>query len=367
MGITGAVAHPLPVLEAIAAMATLITAVSLCIGFSFLCSLLESVLYSTRAITLEAAANRGSREAMAMRGLKAKVEKPLAAILILNTVANTGGAAITGWAAGELWEGGALLLFSALFTLGVLLVGEIVPKTLGAVHWRSLWRWSLGPIRVIMVSLAPVTWMTQVITRLVVRGHSGPPRVSEDEILAAARLGARGGEISKLEHDLIKNIILLEEVKASDIMTPRTVMFAADGGLPLAQAQEQARSWPYSRVPVYKKDVEDVVGYVLKAQVLALGSPTPPGKLSCLAKEVIFVPPSANALNLLNSFLRRREHMCLVVDEYGGIMGLVTLEDVLESLVGSEIVDEKDQVDDLQALARRRGRAVLDSTEGGQA
>lgn len=342
-------------------MSILLTAVSLCIGFSFLCSMLESVLYSTRAITLEAAANRGSREAMAMRGLKAKVEKPLAAILILNTLANTGGAALAGWAAGEMWGGTALVGFSALFTLAVLLVGEIVPKTLGAVHWRSLWRWSLGPIRFMMFTLAPITWLTHAVTSLVVRGHSGAPRISEEEILAAARMGARGGQISKLEHDLIKNIILLEEVKASDIMTPRTVMFAADGNLPLAAAREQARSWAYSRVPVYRRDVEDVVGYVLKAQVLALDSPPEQAVLATLAKKVNFVPASANALDLLNAFLRRRQHMCLVVDEYGGIMGLVTLEDVLESLVGSEIVDEKDQVEDLQALARRQGQEVLNA------
>ncbi len=348
-------------------MATLISAVSLCIGFSFLCSLLESVLYSTRAITLEAAASRGSREALAMRGLKAKVEKPLAAILILNTVANTGGAAITGWAAGGLWEGPSLLIFSVLFTLGVLLVGEILPKTLGAVHWRGLWRWSLGPIRMMMFTLAPLTWLTQALTSLVVRGHGGAPRVSEEEILAAARLGARGGHISKLEHDLIKNIILLEEVKASDIMTPRTVMFAADGNLSLARAKEQARSWAFSRVPVYNKDVEDVVGYVLKSEVLALQGPSDQSKLLGLAKKVSFVPPSANALNLLNSFLRRRQHVCLVVDEYGGIMGLVTLEDVLESLVGSEIVDEKDQVADMQDLARRQGQEVLKNSERGPA
>jgi CBS domain containing-hemolysin-like protein len=347
-------------------MVTLVIAAVLSVGISFFCSLLESVLYSTRVITLEAAAGRGSRQAVAMKKLKAKVEQPLSALVIVDTMADIGGAALAGWAAGELWGPASLVFVSAAFTMATLFLGDILPKTLGTAHWRRLWPMTLAPLQIMVALLRPLIWLSQALTSLLVRGHSGAPRVSEDEILAAARLGARGGQISKLEHDLIKNIILLEEVKASDIMTPRTVMFAADGSLPLAAAKEQARSWAYSRVPVYRRDVEDVVGYVLKAEVLALDTPPDQATLVSLAKKVSFVPPSANALDLLNSFLRRREPLCLVVDEYGGIMGLVTLEDVLESLVGSEIVDEKDQVEDLQALARRRGQEVLNSSEGGQ-
>lgn len=347
-------------------MVTLLVAAVISVGISFFCSLLESVLYSTRVITLEAAANRGSRQALAMKKLKARVEQPLSALVIVDTMADIGGAALAGWAAGELWGPASLVFVSAAFTLATLFVGDILPKTLGAAHWRSLWPWALGPLQTMVALLRPLIWLSQALTNLVVRGRGGAPRISEDEILAAARLGARGGQISKLEHDLIKNIILLEEVRASDIMTPRTVMFAADGNQSLAQAQEEARAWAFSRVPVYLAGVEDVVGYVLKAEVLALKDPAPGAKLNSLAKKVRFVPPSANALDLLNSFLRRREHLCLVVDEYGGLMGLVTLEDVLESLVGSEIVDEKDTVEDLQALARRRGQEVLKGSEGGQ-
>lgn len=347
-------------------MLMLVTSVTLCIGFSFLCSFLESVLYSTRAITLEAAASQGSREAMTMRTLKSKVEKPLAAILIVNTLANTGGAALAGWAAGDVLGGGSLITFSALFTLGVLLLGEILPKTLGAVHWRTLWRWSITPLTLMMTAMAPLIWLTQAFTGLLVRGQSSAPRISEDEILAAARLGARGGQISKLEHDLIKNIILLEEVKAHDIMTPRTVMLAMDGEIPLSLARREARNWAFSRVPIFRGSPDEVVGYVLKSEVLSKET-REDAKLSAMAKPVRFVPPSANALNLLNAFLRRREHLCLVVDEYGGIMGLVTLEDVLESLVGSEIVDEKDQVADMQDLARRKGQEVLQNEEASEA
>lgn len=347
-------------------MLTLVLAVAVTVGVSFFCSLLESVLYSTRAITLEAAAGDGSRQALAMKKLKAQVETPLSAILILNTLANTGGAALAGWAAGEVWGAGSLLVFSAVFTLAILLFSEILPKTLGAVHWRSLWLWAVGPLTVMVTVLKPVIWLTQVMTSSVTKKRGSGHGISEQEILAAARLGARGGEISKLEHDLIQNIIALEEVKAGEIMTPRTVMFCVDGSLRLSQVADQARKWPVSRVPVYVGNPDEVVGYVMKSEILARDGRQKDERLLKVAKRVRFVPPSANALDLLNSFLRHREHLCLVVDEYGGIMGLLTLEDVLETLVGSEIMDEKDQVADLRELARKRAKRVLRDQEGGQ-
>lgn len=347
-------------------MFTLVLAVAITVGVSFFCSFLESVLYSTRAITLEALVNQGSHQALAMKRLKSEVETPLAAILILNTLANTGGAALAGWAAGEVWGTGSLLVFSAAFTLVILLFSEILPKTLGAVHWRTMWRVAVGPLSVMVLVLKPVIWLTQTVTRLVTKGRSGVAKVSEAEILAAARMGARGGEISKLEHDLIQNIIALEEVRAGDIMTPRTVLFMVDGSRRLSEVAEEARNWSFSRVPVYVGNPDEVVGYVLKGEVLARDWRQHDEHLLNLAQRVQYVPPSANVLDLLDSFLRRREHLRLVVDEYGGIMGLVTLEDVLETLVGSEIVDEKDRVADMQELARKRGRRVLKQQEESQ-
>lgn len=341
-------------------MITLILAVSISVVVSALCSLLESVLYSTRAITLEASAQDEVREAAAMKRFKSEVERPLSAILILNTMANTAGAALAGWAAGQVWGAGSLWPFSLAFTMTILICSEIVPKTVGAVHWRKLWRPSVYPLRFMVTVASPLIWMTQAFTRLITGGRQRSPAISEDEILAAARLGHSGGEISKLEHDLIRNIISLEGIKAGDIMTPRTVLFSADGASRVGQAQEQARSWPHSRVPVWVGNSEEVTGYVVKDQVLAARGQLLDTELRALAKPLRFVPASANALDLLNSFLLRREQVYLVVDEYGGIMGVVTLEDVIESLVGSEIVDEKDPVADLRELAKRRAQPVLD-------
>ncbi len=340
-------------------MTTLVLAVGISILVSALCSLLESVLYSTHLITLEAASSRGQNAAQTMMRLKRQVERPLAAILILNTLANTAGAALAGWAAARVWGAGSLWIFSLAFTLAILIFSEIIPKTVGAVYWRSLWRRAVWPLRLMVAATAPLIALTQMITRLITRGQQQTPRVSEEEILAAARLGMREGEISRREHELIRNIIRLEDVRAADIMTPRTVMFTVDGRMPIARARQEARQWPFTRVPVVVGGPEDVVGYVVKDQVLAAEVPQPDPGLRHLAKPVRFVPASANALALLDTFLTRREHLALVVDEYGGIMGLVTLEDVLETLVGSEIVDEDETVADLQELARHRARAKL--------
>jgi len=344
-------------------MVVLIVSVSASIVISALCSLLESVLYSTRIITLEAAAQAGEGLARRMRRLKAEVDQPLAAILILNTVSNTAGAALAGWAAGQVWGAQSLWVFSIFFTLAILLFSEIIPKTVGAVYWRGLWKGAVWPLRVMVAGTLPLIWLTQFVTRVITRHRKGAPSISEDEIVAAAHLGHSGGQISKLELDLIRNIISLEDIRATDIMTPRTVMFTAPAEMPLAQARDDARGWPHTRVPLVRGGPEEVVGYVLKDQVMA-SRPTQGGRLlGELAQPVRFVPGSVNALNLLNSFLRRREHLRLVVDEYGGIMGVVTLEDVLESLVGSEIVDENETVADLQEMARDRAQSRLKAAQ----
>lgn len=340
-------------------MTTLIIAVSASIVISALCSLLEAVLYSTRIVTLEAEASAGNRLALTMAALKSQVDRPLAAILILNTAANTAGAALAGWAAAELWGSGSLWVFSIAFTLAILIFSEIIPKTVGVVYWRGLWGPSVYLLKFMVALLWPLIWLTRIITRTITRKQDTEVAVSEDEILAAARLGAADGEISLVEAELINNIIGLEEINAADIMTPRTVMFSVDGVRPIGQVQEEARRWTHSRVPVYRREPDEVSGYVLKHDIGQAEGEELKLPLATLAMPVRFVPPSINALSLLKSFLHRRQHLAMVVDEYGGIMGIVTLEDVFESLVGSEIVDETDEVVDLQEAARKQGRAKL--------
>ncbi len=348
-------------------MTTLIIAVGASLLISALCSLLESVLYSTRIITLEAAAAGGNRRAQAMRAFKSQVDRPLAAILILNTAANTAGASLAGWAAGQVWGAGSLWAFSAFFTLSILIFSEIIPKTVGAVHWRGLWGPSILPLKIMILLLRPLIWLTQAVTGLITRSRKKGSTISEEEILAAASLGASGGEISRMEAELIGNIIGLEEISAEDIMTPRTMMMSLNGELTVDEVELEARRWAHTRIPVWRGNPDQVAGYVHKDNIIRLEGRDLDKNLLSFLKPVRFVPPGANALRLLANFLSRKDHMVIVVDEYGGVMGLVTLEDVIESLVGSEIVDETDQEVDLQETARLRARAMLKASEEEQA
>ena len=207
---------------------------------------MESVLYSTQVITLESVPKPQRAHARSMRLMKREVERPLAAILILNTVANTAGAALAGWAAGEVWGAQSLVVFSIAFTLAILFFSEIIPKTIGAVYWRGLWRSSLMPLKMMMLLTTPLITVVQLITGLITKKRVGEPQVSEAEILAAARLGAREGEISELEQELISNIIKLEDQTARDIMTPRTVIFSENGDRSLSAVSQEAQEWPYT-------------------------------------------------------------------------------------------------------------------------
>jgi CBS domain containing-hemolysin-like protein len=214
-----------------------------------------------------------------------------------------------------------------------------------------------------VIILRPLIGLTQAVTGFIQRGKKPGPLVSEAELLAAASLGAHGGEISQLEHSLIRNIILLEEMTAKEIMTPRTVIQTVDGSLKVGQVQEEARQWSHTRIPVFGGEPEEVVGYVLKETVCQAEGPELEKDLAQLVQPLRYIPDTLNLLTLLDHFLRRREHIYLVVDEYGTIRGLVSLEDVLETLVGREIVDEKDEAVDMQELARRRSRVMTEPEE----
>jgi len=344
-------------------MSTLIWAVCASVSISAICSILESILYSTRVVTLEARVADGSRLAQTMRAFKAEVDRPLSAILIMNTLANTAGAALAGWAAGQVWGAGSLWIFSLVFTMTILLFSEILPKTVGAVYWRKLWPASVWPLRVLVAILWPFVWATRFITGLITLRGDKAQLVSEDEIIAAAKMSAHGGEISHGEAEMIRNVIRLEEVRAESIMTPRTVILSVDGDRLVSEVQADAEKWRYTRIPIFEGNADTLVGYVLRHEVCSVKGQELDTPLRNLAKPIRFVAPDASALNLLNRFLSQREHISAVADEYGGIAGLITMEDVIEALVGREIVDEKDEVVDTRVLAREKGKRVIQAIE----
>ncbi len=339
-------------------MTELILAAGFAIIISAMCSLFEAVLYSVPLSHIEATVQAGKSSGRILKNLRKDVERPISAILSLNTIANTAGATIAGSAVasafGHEWVG----YFSVFFTLSILLFSEVIPKTAGVVYSKQLAPFIARPLQWLVLVSTPMVWLCQFATRLVAR-KKVIQTVSAEEIIIMARLGRLAGEIRPDEEKVIKNILSLEDKTAKDIMTPRTVIFSLSEHLTLEETQEKTGMWPHSRVPVYDENPEDIVGIVQRREVLsALASDKHHLKLSNLMKSVHFCPESIPLDRLLVEFLECRQHLFVVIDEFGGLAGVVTLEDVLEEILGREIVDESDQVVDMRELARRRKSGV---------
>jgi CBS domain containing-hemolysin-like protein len=338
-------------------MVILISVVVLTILISSQCSLYEAVLYSTRMGSLEAEKTGGPRrvKAMKMIQMKREISIPLSAILILNTVANTAGATLAGMYAAKALGDGLVPAFSIAFTLAILLFAEIVPKTLGAIHWRRLWPAVVWPLTLMKWLLYPFIIVTQQFAGFLTRPGDAAPAVTEEDILGTIRLGAKGGEISQWESLMLHNIIHLETKQVREIMTPRTVMFTLDEEMTVEEASSLAAEKGFTRIPVYRGDRENIVGYVMihdlnSAKTLS----RPQTRLAALTKPILFVRETENCRVLMTHFLKKRRHIAVIGDEYGGVAGLVTLEDLIETVLGTEIVDENDSVVDLQKMARNR-------------
>jgi CBS domain containing-hemolysin-like protein len=335
-------------------MTILVIVVFLTIFISANCSLFEAVLYSTRRGTLEVAVGRDHESKAAKRfiAMKKSIAEPLSSVLILNTVANTAGAVLAGYYANEALGHGVMPLFSVLMTLGILFVGEIGPKTLGAVYWRNLWQVVVWPVHWLTILMYPLVAIIRSFTNILTKGNK-TPSITEAEILAAVRMGAHEGEISAGESALVHNIINLENRAIREIMTPRTVIFSLGAGTTVEEASKALDQKGFSRVPVYEGDQENIIGYIMIHDLFSVKTlSNPKASIKTIAKPISFVPGTWDALALLSSFLKQRRHIAVVVDEYGGVDGLVTLEDLIETLLGDEIVDETDRVVDLQVRAR---------------
>jgi CBS domain containing-hemolysin-like protein len=323
------------------------------LGISALCSLLEASLLSIPMSHVEMLVERGSRTGKRLQKMKASVDRPLAAILTLNTVAHTAGAAGVGVEAAELfgtvWVGAA----SAVMTVLILVLSEIVPKTLGAVYAKRLGWFTAMATRLLIFLTYPAVIVLDWINRLL-RPKSGIDAPSRGELLAIARLGHEGGAMSSREFQVVRNMMSLAHITVSEILTPRTVLVSMNENVSVDEAMKGDQLMRFARIPIYRDSIDDVTGYVARVDVVGAcrgGSDTRP--LKELARPIKTVPDTASVAAALNTMLQEHEHILLVVDEYGGLDGVVTLEDVIETLLGTEIVDESDQTADLQELARR--------------
>ncbi|MEM8659819.1 MAG: hemolysin family protein [Pseudomonadota bacterium] len=340
-------------------MTLLIIYLLIAIGVSFMCSILEAVLLSVTPAYIESQMESKPRRARVLSDVKEHLDKSISSILILNTFAHTMGAAGVGAQAtkifGVRWE----LLIAVLLTLAILYLSEIIPKTLGATYWKQLALPSAQLIKLLVKILYPLVWLSAQLTKLFGKGgHSS--EVNRDELAALAKLGTRHGSLGSREGELLENILQLREVRTADILTPRTVVTALDAELTVAQAMEQMKELPFTRLPVYQADRDSVVGLVLRPIILnAMLEEGGEHPLTEYMVPIHRVSAELKVPALLDQFIRRREHMFLVEDEYGQTAGIVTLEDAVETLLGREIMDESDTIEDMQELARAKYRGRL--------
>jgi len=353
-------------------MTLLLVYVGLALAFSFLCSLMEATLLSVTPSYLAAMEIRHRATGELLRRLKRNIDEPLAAILTLNTIANTFGATAAGAQAARVFGNAYIAVFSAVLTLLILFLSEIIPKTLGAVYWRKLAPFTARVLWVLIPTLWPLVVLARRLTRILSGGRSGSV-VHREEFTALAELGAREGLFRAEESRVLRNLFRLGSLRAKHIMTPRIVLFALPESASVQDVLRENTEFRFSRIPVYRDDLDDVSGYVLKDDVLLCGARDQHARrMSELRREIVVVPESLPLPTLLERFLDSREHIALVVDEYGGTAGVVSMEDVVETLLGMEIVDEADKHKDMQELAReqwlkraRRLGLVQDDLPGG--
>jgi len=335
----------------------LITFFLLAITASFLCSLLEAVLLSVTPAFAQLKLQEGGPVGRRLEAFKSNIDQPLAAILTLNTVAHTVGAIGVGEQAGKIWaEANPMItgvVIPTIMVLAVLILSEIIPKTLGANHWQKLVPFTVSTLSVIIFLLYPLVWVSQVITRTLKKDKTQSV-YSHSEFLAMAEIGVTEGAVEKQDSEIIANLLRLDKVRVKDIMTPRTVVWLASEEQTVEGLYESAGKLPFSRIPLYEgSNKEHVSGYCLKSEVLeCLVQGNGDRPLVGIRRKIHAVPESFPLSGLFDHFLQAREHIALVVDEYGGMAGIVTMEDVLETLLGLEITDELDSTEDMQALAR---------------
>jgi CBS domain containing-hemolysin-like protein len=340
-------------------MESLILVVAFILVVSFFCSLCEAVLYSVPMSHIEKLVADKKRGGKTLRKLREKIDAPITAVLTINTFANTAGATIAGVLASEIFGSKGLGIFSAIMTLLILFLGEIIPKTIGVIFNRTLAGLIATPLLIMVWICKPIIWFSGFITRAISkRGHTH--HVSEEDIILMARMGLRAGVLNSDEVAVIQNIFSLEEKKVSDVMTPRTVMFSLDASLTVKEAKEDHGIFIHSRIPIYDSDPEDIIGIVHRHEILrAVAEDKFDLPLKDLARPVNFVLDIMPLEKALKEFLEKRNQIFMVIDELGGLGGLITLEDVLEEILGKEIVDETDKVVDMRDLAQAKRAKVL--------
>lgn len=323
---------------------------------SFLCSVLEAVLLTVPVSYLNVKESEGEKSATLFLKHKDNIDKPLSAILTLNTIAHTIGAAGVGAQAIHVFGEAYFGYVSVVLTILILIFSEIIPKSIGANYWRTIAMPSAVAIQVMVIVTYPLVVISEYITKLFSR-KTKENTVSREELSVMANIGMDEGVFQESENRIIQNLIKLKMLKTFEVMTPRVVVVVANEEMTLEEFMQKKEFLHFSRIPVFSEVKDNITGYVLRSAVfefLAMDDANQQVKLKNIKREIIAVHSLKPVFEVWDYLLEHKEHIALVVDEYGGMDGIITMEDIIESLIGLEIVDEKDSVTDMQQLARER-------------
>tara|TARA_R100001369_G_scaffold29172_4_gene52573 strand:- start:55801 stop:56901 length:1101 start_codon:yes stop_codon:yes gene_type:complete len=338
-------------------MGLLILYATLAIFFSFLCSILEAVLLSITPTFIRIKKKEGKAYATTLTNFKKDIDKPLIAILTVNTIAHTVGAILVGVQAEKVFGdgGNSVGIVSAVMTLAILILSEIVPKTIGATYWQSLGKFTVITLKVLLFPLkyTGILWLMMLTTKLI--GKSAHvSTMSKDEFLAITDAAEEEGFFEEKETTVIKNLLVFKSVKARDVMTPFSVATIEDESTTIEEFHRAHKNLKFSRIPLYKGKPNNITGFVLKDDILEeMIDEKGPEPLSILKRDVFITDPKTPIPELFEIFIKRKAHISIVADQFGNTIGLVTMEDIIETLLGLEIMDENDHVEDMQLMARQ--------------
>ncbi len=334
------------------------------IAFSFLCSIWEAVILSITPAYINRKIQEGKVIGNTLKAYKKDIDKPLSAILTLNTIAHTVGAIGVGAQAGQIFGSNYINLgftnlsyesvIASVMTLAILILSEIIPKTIGANMWESLAPFTVKSLKILLLILAPFVWISQLITKTL-KKDKNKSIFSKADFSAMASAGLESGTLDHSESLIIQNLMRLEKLVVRDIMTPRTVIVMADENQPIFDFYQKNKPLNFSRIPIYKDKQDHITGMILKYDLLTkMAEDQHNLKLSAIKRDVFNVSDSTDLPGLLDLFVTKKGHMAIVNDNYGSVVGLVSMEDLFETLLGFEIVDESDNVADLQTYARKK-------------
>jgi CBS domain containing-hemolysin-like protein len=336
-------------------MGTLIFLILLSCALSFICAVLEAVLLSTTPSYIAMAVKNGHHYGHLLERLKSNINRPISAILSVNTLANTIGGALVGAEVIQTYGDKFLALVSGIATVFFLIFGELAPKVIGASNWKSLAPACAYLINILIYITYPFVWLSEKLSRLV--GSETESAVSREEVIVTAEMSADEGSIRPKESAIIKNLLMLDKMKVSDIMTPRSVLYAFEIGTTVADVMARNKPIRFSRIPVYRDDLDHIQGMVHRYKILEAASHDQDSiKVDDLMTPIHTVPENISVAAALDQFIKRHEHIFLAIDDYGSTTGIVSLEDAIETLLGVEIVDEFDSVADLRQLALEQWR-----------